>query len=188
MNLVDNRKEKTDANTKRLMIMITIAIIILSITAVSLYFVIDYLKTSQFKFYVDKQKTKATSDLFVFEEDGNIYVSISDIAPIVKYKYFNGGYKKYTEENNECYIEGKEEIVTFENDSVNIYKTPVGEADYQLFTISEPVKMINNKLYICEEGFELAFNAELTRTESVNQVQIYTLPYLAEQYCEKYVL
>ena len=187
MNLVDNRKEKTDVSTKRLMIMITVAIIILSITAVSLYFVIDYLKTTQFKFYVDKQKTKSTSGLFVFEEDGSIYVSISDIAPIVKYKFFNGGYKKYTEENSECYVEGEDEIVTFENGSDKIYKTPAGEVDYQLFTIDKPVKMIDNKLYISEEGFELAFNSDLVRNEEVNQIQIYTLPYLAEQYSEKYV-
>ena len=39
-----------------------------------------------------------------------------------------------------------------EKDSDMIYKTPPEEVDYEYYTIENPVKRINGKLYVTAEG------------------------------------
>ena len=97
MELIGTNKQEKNKKTKRIMIAITIVIILLLIASFVLLAVIYSLKESQFKFYVDGNMLKTSENLFVFEGD-KIYVSIRDIAPIVGYKYYNGGYKQYTED------------------------------------------------------------------------------------------
>ena len=144
MNLYEIDQKQNNKKTKKIMIGLGATIAILSIISVVLFIVINYLQEKKFKFIVDtKTVSNYSADTFVFEEN-DVYVSIKDIAPIVGYKYYNGGYKQYSEDSNSCYVQGENEIATFENESNKIYKTPVEEVDYELFTITEPVKIINS--------------------------------------------
>lgn len=181
MNLVDQKSNVSDNKMNKIMIGIGIAIFILILISIVLYVIIGQMKNDQFKFTVDGKLVTAPNGLFVFEGN-DIYVSISDISNIVGYKFYNGGYKQYSEDTSNCYVECDNEICTFENLSDKIYKTPKGKVDYQLLNIDNPVKMIGEKLYISSSGLRNAFNVEFNYDSTQNQVTIYTLPYLTTLY------
>lgn len=187
MEIIGTNQEEKEKKRKKAMLWITIAIIILFVVSIILFITIYYLQDQLFKFNVDGTKTSVTSnDLFVYEGD-KVYVSIKDIAPIIGYKYYNGGYKEYTEDPNKCYLEGTNEICTFERESDTIYKTPVNEIDYEYFTINEPIKRINNKLYIASEALCLACNLKFYYEPEENRITINTLPYYANYYTQNNV-
>lgn len=186
MEIIGTNQQEKDKKTKKFMIGITIAIIMLFVISIILFITIYYLNDQLFKFNVDGVKTKMTSsDLFVYEQD-KVYVSISDIAPIIGYNFYNGGYKQYSEDATKCYLESTNEVCTFEKDSDTIYKTPPEQIDYEYFTINEPVKRINNKLYITAEGLSLACNLKFYYEPEENTITIYTLPYYANYFTQSY--
>ncbi len=185
MEIIGTNKQQKNNKTKRTMIIIVITIIALLITSFVLLGAIYYLKGKQFKFYVNGKITQSTNDLFVFEGD-TVYVSIKDIAPIVGYKYYNGGYKQYTEDNTKCYLESEDEICTLEMGSDTIYKTPPENLDYEYYTITKPVKRINGKLYISSDGISIACNLKFYYDANKDQVTIYTLPYYTNYYIVNY--
>lgn len=184
MEIIGTNYQEKDKKTKKIMKLIIISIVILLVISIGLLATIYYLKLQEFKFEVDeKDILEYSTDLFVFEND-KIYVSIKDISTIIGYKYYNGGYKQYSEDIENCYLEGTNEVCTFEKDSNKIYKTPTNTIDYQFFIIEEPVKMINDKLYICPEGLSVACNLQITYSK--NKVTIYTLPFLENYYTENF--
>ena len=135
MELMGRNQEDEDKKTKKTMVRIGIAIIILFVISIILYITISYLKGQLFKLRVNEKNVSSTaSDLFVYEGD-KVYISIKDVSSLIGYKYYNGGYKEYTEDSDKCYLESEDEIVTFEKDSDLIYKTPVDKIDYQYFTL-----------------------------------------------------
>lgn len=181
MEIIGTSQEEKNRKTKKVMIGITVTIVILLIISIALFVAIYYLRGKQFKFSVDGKALVATEDLFVFEGE-NVYISIKDIAPIVGYKYYNGGYKQYSEDISKCYLESENEVCTFEEDDDTIYKTPVEELDYEYYNVNNPVKRINEKLYVTSEGLSYACNLKFYYEPEKNQVTIYTLPYYANYY------
>lgn len=188
MEIIGTDKQEKQRKSKKAMIIIIVILILLLIISIGLFVAISYLKSQEFKFYLNGKvmpNSVATSDIFVYEQD-NVYVSLRDIAEIIDYKYYNGGYKQYTEDTNKCYLQGKNEIVTFEKDSKMIYKTPTGEVDYTYFNLDEPIKKINGKLYITSTGINIACNLQMAHNKDANNITIYTLPYLVNYYNTRY--
>ena len=186
MEIIGTNQQEKDAKTKKIMIGITVVIVLLLIISIVLFGMIYYLEGQKFKFFVDdKSISTYSTDLFVYEGE-NVYVSIKDIAPIVGYSYSNGGYKQYTEDNTKCYLESKNEVSTFENDSKMIYKTSPEELDYEYYEIANEVKTINGKLYVTSEGISLACNLKFYYDSQKNQITIYTLPYYTNFYIANY--
>ena len=185
MELMGYDQEEAKRKNNKIMKWIIIAIVIFLVITIGLFATIYYLQATEFKFIVDNTNVAMTEDLFIFEDD-TIYVSIKDIAPIVGYKYYNGGYKQYSEDVTKCYLESKNEVCTFEKDSNIIYKTPADEIDYEYYTISTPVKYINEKLYVTAEGISLACNLKISYQKSENTIIINTLDYYTNYYTQKY--
>lgn len=184
MEIIGTNMQEKDKKTKKIMLWITIAIIMLFVISIILFITIYYLNDQLFKFNVDGVRTKVTSsDMFIYDQD-KVYVSIKDIAPIIGYNFYNGGYKEYSEDISKCYLENANEVCTFEESSDIIYKTPPEQIDYQYFTIEEPVKQMNNKLYITAEGLSLACNLKFYHEPEENTITIYTLPYYANYYTQ----
>lgn len=184
MEIIGTNTDEKQKKAKKAMIIIIVVIILLLFVSMGLFGAIYYLKAQQFKFYIDRQimsNQVATSDIFVYEGE-DVYVSLRDIAELIDYKYYNGGYKQYTEDSNKCYLESKNEVVTFERDSNKIYKTPTSEIDYTYFTLDKPVKRINNKLYITSKGLATACNLQFAYNKEANNITMYTLPYLVRTY------
>ena len=188
MEIVGTNMTEKELKSKKLMKIIIVIIVLLLIASIGLFAAIYYLKTQEFKFYVDGKTVSTnniTSDLFVYDND-KVYVSIKDIAEMIGYKYYNGGYKQYTEDATKCYLECTNEVVTFEKDSARIYKTPNGEIDYTYYTIDEPIKRINGKLYITSKGLGTACNLQMGYDQEANKMIIYTLSYLTNYYVTAY--
>ena len=181
MNLVEPSKKVNNSKTNKIMISIGIVIGILLIVCVILFVLINQMGKDKFKFTIDGKSYDVAEGLFIFNED-KVYVSIRDISDLINYTYFNGAYKQYSEDINSCYLQGENEICTFENLSDKIYKTPRDKIDYQLLTIDEPIKMFNGKLYITSTGLRNACNIEFNYDKEDNRVTIYTLPYLTQFY------
>lgn len=189
MEIIGTNMEEKQRKSKKAMIIISALIVFLLIVSIALFICIYYLKEAQFKFNVDGTSisTKAiSSDLFLYEGD-NVYISLQDISELIGYKFYYGGYKQYTEDKDKCYLEGKNEIVTFEKGEDTIYKTPVNDLDYTYFTIDEPIKKAGNgKLYISNKGLNLACNLQFSYSKEENRITIYTLPYLTNLYVSAY--
>lgn len=188
MEIIGTNMTEKQRKSKKIMKVIIILIVLLLIISIALFGGIYYLKAKEFKFIVNGKSISSTgmeSDLFVFEGD-TVYISLRDIATIIDYKYYNGGYKQYTEDNSKCYLESTNEVVTFERDSDKIYKTPSDEVDYTYFSIDEPVKRINGKLYVTDKALNIACNLQTNYDKETNRIEIYTLSYLTNYYMTRY--
>ena len=171
---------------KKTMVIISIAIVILLVISVILFAVISILKSKQFKFVVDSKRINSSSnDMFLFDND-DIYISLKDIAKLIGYEHFKGGYKQYDEDEDQCYLQCEDEITTFEKNSKKIYKTPTEEVDYTYFNLENEIIKENDKLYIELKDLGLACNLEIDYSEENNQVTVYTTSYLAEWYNSQY--
>ena len=187
MDLLDNIPEnnKKITKVKLWLVIVIVLIVILILAAVIIWIYSQNLLKNQFKFYIDgARQSNYAQDLF-YNENDNIYVSIKDVATMLGYGAFNGGYKQYTEDITKCYVTNTQEAVAFEANSNKLYKYNIVEGENeegQTFTINEPVKMIGNKLYIGMEGLKRAFNVQINNDVANNSLGVFTLSYLANYY------
>lgn len=208
MNVIGNpentfNKEKSIKAIKTIIILL----VILFIISIGIVIGIYYLKSKEFKVSIDgKSKSNIGEDVFVIQ-DGMVYVSIKDIAEYINYTAYNGGYggnDKYSENTTSCYLQSNNEIVTYSLNSASIYKSIISEktsenssqnininaltianSDFEYYTLSEPVKMINSKLYTTLEGIAIGCNVYTNYDEKNNSVTIYTLSSIINSYANR---
>ena len=73
--------ENNKTKTKKLMIILGVAIVILFVLSIGLIFYISYIEKNKFKCYIDNAKISTKSDMIVVDENkNNIYVSLEDVA------------------------------------------------------------------------------------------------------------
>lgn len=184
MNLIENEEAiKRSKNTKKIMITIVVLIVILLVICVVLLYMINEVQKSTLKLNVDNKSTKFSEDMFIFEDD-NLYVAIKDFGQLLGYTPYNGDYKnrRYSETTTECYIETADEIASYSLNSNTMYKKEADSEDYEYFELEEPVKMINDKLYVIEEGIEIGTNSVIQYNSSNNQISVISLDYLVDYY------
>ena len=88
MNIYESQPEleNNKTKTKKLMIIIGVAIVILFVLSIGLIFYISYIEKNKFKCYIDGTKISTKSDMIVVDENkNNIYVSLEDIANKIGY-------------------------------------------------------------------------------------------------------
>lgn len=188
MNMMENNETNFDkTKSMKLIKIIIVVIVLLFLITIGIIGAIYYLQSKEFKFYLDGSKiSNIPSDLFIMDED-NLYISIKDFAPYVKYTAKNGEYKQYSEDITSCYLESSDEIVTYSLNSSTIYKkiVSVKDSDYEYFKLEQPVKMVNDKLYTTIEGISIGCNVYVNYDKNENTLEIYTLPYLTKLYGSK---
>ena len=190
MEIIGTEIPDNQKNNKKLIIGILIVVSILFVISIALVITIAYMDSKQFKFTIDGVAvSNFPEDLFIFE-DNEVYISIKDFAPLLDYTAFNGGYgssAQFSEDTTQCYIQNSQEVASFEMDSSRIYKTRQNnQDDYEYFTIDEPVRYIENKLYVAYEGIGIACNARIEYNQEKNEIQVYSLPYLVKLYTKAY--
>ena len=185
MEIIGTSQEEKNRKTKKIMLWITIAIIILFIVSIILFITIYYLTGQLFKFYVNDNKiSNMEKDLFIYEGE-DVYISLEDIAPIIGYKFYNSSYDdKYREDTDKCYLQSENEVVTFEKGEDIIYKTPNSNIDYAYYKIDKPIKGENNKLYISAKGLEKACNLSFVYEQNKNTITIRTLQYYVDYFMQ----
>ena len=193
MNIYESQPEleNNKTKTKKLMIIIGVAIVILFVLSIGLIFYISYIEKNKFKCYIDGTKISTKSDMIVVDENkNNIYVSLEDIADKIGYTKNNGEYKDpYSEDVDKCYLQNKYETVSYITESNQIYKAILPEsqssdADYEYFEIDEPVFMSNNKMYTTIDGISKGCNLAYSYNKDNNTLKIYTMNYLSTSYAK----
>ena len=199
-----NEKSFEKAKSMKIIKIIIVMLVILFIISIGTLGGIYYLQAKEFKVLIDgKTKSNISEDVFVVQ-DGEMYVSIKDIATYLGYTAYNGGYggnEKYSENTTSCYLQNNNETVTYSLNSSSIYKSIMSEktsenssgnssvnsltvanSDFEYFTLEEPVKMINNKLYTTLEGIAIGCNVIAGYDQKSNTVTIYTLGTVVSSY------
>ena len=167
-------------------ILIASIVLVLIIIMVLLYFIMQ-LSANRFSAYIDGQAINTSNDLFIIE-NGKVYVSIRDMAGLLSYSYHSGEYKVDLEDDNKCYVESKDETASFYLNSNKISKVAPGtNNDYENYTISEPVKKVNGKMYILSEGIEIAFNVAFSYDQTKNSIQIATVSNIIQNWTPKII-
>lgn len=137
-----------------------------------------------------KYKSPQLEQYFITQttEEGKtvIYSPIRDIASIFGYTSGTGEYTTNLQDQDSCYVESEDEIAIFKLDSNVIYKIDKSlnknrtssEYEYEDVHIEYPIKKIDNKLYVEQEGLKKAFNILMDYNDKRKRITIYTLPYM----------
>ncbi len=191
MDLMENIPEKNEnkiTKVKLWLIIVLVLIFLLIIGAIAIFIYSQSLAKSRFKFYIDgKAQSGYAQDLFLYEGE-NVYISIRDVATLLGYNTYNGGYGQYTEDRTKCYVTNSLEAVSFEANSNKMYKYNIvqnEDNESQLFTMDEVIKTSGSKLYISTDGLARAFNVMVNRDIENNSISIFTLGYLADYYSKQ---
>lgn len=189
MDLLENEEfNKKRAKTKKLMIIIIVLIVLLLVVSMVLLYMIYEVQRTTLKVSLDNANVNNfASDMFIFE-DNKLYVDIKAYAELLGYETYNGDYKsgKYSEDRNNCYITNQNEIASFTLNSDTIYKKVTGNEDYEYFDLEEPVRLINDKLYIIQNGIEIGTNSKIQYDASNNQISILSLDYIVNYYATRF--
>ncbi len=188
MDLINNAK-KVDNKDEKIKKMLKVAIIILVLLSIFIIASIGFLykqEKEKLKINVDKvDKANVMKDLFVFEGD-KIYIPIKRFAKMVGYEVYDGEYKQnYYEDKTKCYIKNNNEVTSFILGSNQIYKKLLIQdenSDYEYFELEEPVKELNGELYTTVEGISRGCNIVFNYSKERNQIDIYTLDKLVQEY------
>ena len=185
MENIPNNNPKKVTGIKIGFIIVVILIILLIIAAGAIWIYSQQILSSQFKFDLDgKRQSNYSESLFLFQND-KVYISIRDIAPLLGYNVYNGGYGEYTEDKSKCYVNNSKEIVSFETNSDKIYKysvTSSGNSEGQSFDIDSPILSSGSNMYISSDGLVRAFNVRFDYNTENNEVLIFSLSYLSNYY------
>ena len=176
--------ENEEKKSKKIITIIAILIAILVIGIMAVIFLIMSMKGNKLTVSVDGVTKSFSEDTFIFTDDGKIYVSIKDIAPLVGYTAHNGEYKVNVEgDTNKIYVECPNETSSFYYNSTTISKVaPDSNNDYENITMSMPIIRANDKLYVISDGFVSGFNSTLSYDKAKNRITIQTLPSLVTAY------
>ena len=173
---------------KKITKIILICIILVFILMIAVMCTIMYLQKSILHVYINGKSVNFAKDTVIIDEQtGKIHVDITGIANSLGYDYHKGEFKLYTEDENKCWVECEEETASFFLNSNKISKVvPDQTKDYEDYTITDPVIRINDKLYCTPEGIKIGFNVMFDYNQKTNSIEIYTLPYLVENYTKQF--
>ncbi len=187
MKIIGGSLQQTNLSqekSKKISRIILISIIITVILIIGIAYAIMYLQKNAFHVYIDGKNVNLLDDTIIIDENtGKIHVDITGISSYLGYDSHRGEFKLFTEDENKCWVENKNETASFFLNSNKISKVaPNQTRDYEDYIISDPVISKNGKLYCTPEGIKIGFNVLFEYNKEQKNIQIYTLPYLASTY------
>ncbi len=187
MNLIENEEfNEKKQKTKMIMSIIIVFIILLLILSGVLLYMIYSVQKNTLKFNIDNKSTSFESGTFVIEND-KLYINIKKFAILMGYETHNSEYKdRYSEDTTKCYISDENENASYILNSNTIYKKATINDDYEYFELEEPVKYINNELYVTEEGMEIGTNCLIQYNSNNNLISVISLENIVNQYATKF--
>lgn len=187
MNLIENEElNEKRRKSKKIMTIIIVFIVLLLILCGVLMYMIFTIQQKTLKLVVDNNSTSFESDMFVIE-NGKLYINIKDFAIMMGYDTHNSEYKdRYSEDTTKCYISDINENASYILNSNSIYKKATNNEDYEYFELDEPVKLINNNLYVIEEGMEIGTNSIIEYNSNNNKITVVSLNNIVTQYASAF--
>ncbi len=188
MNLIEESfQNKEQKKKKRTSIIILSIIILLVIAIISIAAYLIYLQNSTLKLFLNGKENDKLKQLLMIESDGTVYVPIKEVAEYLEYESYNGEYMEKSEETSKCYVQNEKEVANFTLGSNKIYKLDLTDSkeNYEYAYAKNPVKASNGVLYASSEMIEQAFNVSFQYDQEKNRIQIYTMPYLIQNYSSR---
>ena len=184
MNLIENSFEKNKIDSsKKIARIILIIIAILIIITIALVCTLVYIQQNTMRLTLNGQSNDKLLELLVFEDNGDIYVPIKEVASYFGYSSYNGDYSNKSEDISKCYVQSDNEVATFSLNSNKIYKLNTNKGtDYDYFYMDKPVKAMNGVLYMTVDGMEKAFNLNFSYNQESKRITINTMTYLNSVY------
>lgn len=184
--LSEEKNEKQNQGKKYVGFAIVIAIILLVLIFVSIL-VLQQAQKNKEKLNVDGKKVSLPANLtMVDSQTGVTYISISKIAQLVGYNYYNGDYQQYSEDKTKCYVENEKQVSTLELNSNIIYKnTSEDKVNFDIYKVDLPVKSFKDSLYATQDAIQTAFNVSISYKTDNKTLYVYTLPYMCKVYDEE---
>lgn len=183
MNLLEENKkpDKTKGQKIILGLLITSVILLLLTIGIIVYFIVTNPKTMQvIKYKIDNVDVQTSQEFLISTTDGDNYVELKELAKLLNYNYFNGGYLEFSEDKEKCYIDNGFEIIQMEKDSNIIYKTrDNNKIGFQKFEISKKIIYYNEKLYINILDLPVALNL-MVQNGSINKLETAAKNYQSE--------
>lgn len=171
------KKEMDTAPKVLLMLIIFVALIIITIIIILLKVKMEAVILSvDNKVVANYDTTKLVTDI-----DGVTYINIEKFSKLVGYEYHMGEYKSFSNEEDKCYVVGKEETATFYLNDNRVNKLPVDkqfEEKYREHLVQNSIKIKNGSMYAPIDAISIAFNVKVVISK--NAVQINTLDNLVK--------
>ena len=104
---VEKEKKK-----KSLLIGMGVCIVIIVLLT---FFVMYYKRVdaTTFKLYINGQQAKCSSDFYIKDKNGKIYIKAKELASLTGWTYQNGEYGSFTEDTNSGYFQNDYEVASF---------------------------------------------------------------------------
>ena len=219
MTLIDEREEMLEQERKqKIFKTIVKLIVILLIIGIVLLVIMKISKSKTFKLYVDGDLQASASDSLLLKDDkgkilvenGQVYVSIRNLATTLNYQYYNSEYKKKGEDKTKCQVRVNNIYTSYISESKEVYKAIVKDVDsenttnsgmsqetesqeqanvqkvdFEYFTITDSIRYINDEMYASLEAIELGFDISISYNSKNNTLTIGTLNYLEKAAKEK---
>lgn len=171
------KKEMDTAPKVLLMLIIFVALLIIAIIIILLKVKMEAVILSvNNKVVNDYDTTKLVTDI-----DSVTYINIEEFSKLVRYEYHKGEYKSFSNEEDKCYVIGKEETATFYLNDNKVNKLPVDkqfEEKYREHLVQNSIKIKNGSMYAPIDAISIAFNVKVVISK--NAVQINTLDNLVK--------
>ena len=84
-----NRPTEEQVKAKKMMRIIGIVLVLLLLVVIGLVALIYYMQSTQLKVYVDAKSNVKMKDIFVFDQNNNLYIPIRAFADYVGYESGN---------------------------------------------------------------------------------------------------
>lgn len=201
MNLEESNEFVRNQNSKNRKRNIILALIIICVAIVIGLIITIYLlkvkDANTAKLYINNKKVKLTKSLFITKDDVE-YVSVKELANYVGYNYIQGEYKKYTQDENYCYLQSNYEIVSIEVDSNKVKKYLINKPSeneqknqvpqktsvptyvvksendtMEVFELESKVILENGNIYVPTEKMGKLFN--IYKTVNGKEIYIYNI-------------
>lgn len=186
----DEYNKKQEPKGKKMVLTLLIFSVILLIIVLALLLYISNTggaTEKQYSLLVNDKQMQITEGLLISDTEGNMYISLKDIAKNIGFTYQEGEYKIVKEDNTKCYLSNAVEVIQFETNSNKIYKTKIDNSitDHEYYTLTNKIINQNDKKYIALNDLEIALNIVYNYSDKSNQSTIYTGEKLVELYKSK---
>ena len=218
MNLIDENIEKeSEEKQKKIIKMIIIAIVVLIAIVLVVLGYSAIKKKNTLTLSIDNESKQFKSEMFIMadkknlytSDNGEIYISVRELANMLGVGYFNDEYKGKGEDTTKCYIKTDNEYTSFISGSSQIYKVRDNKSvneeqqkssnqnskikdeiqpndyEYEYFEINDGVRYVNNEIYASKTAIELGFNVNVFYDKGNKAVKIYTLDGLQKMAVDK---
>lgn len=179
----DLNNKKQMPNSKKIVLISLILCIVLLILVLVALVLMQGNQTKPLSLIIDNNNVQINDNTIITNENGISYISLQQISESIGYEYVRGEYLQYGENDNKCYLENQNQIIGFETNSNEIYKTSsTSNTDYQYYELKNNIIKNNEILYIALEDLNVACNVLYSFSEQDNAITIKTIDNLSEYY------